>query len=185
MVRKDSLEVFLDVLISKHSELKSSRTYFWETFDNSGVVSIDINPLKYGVALSLPNGIIFSPKVMNLSLPNLLFTFFHEIAHQYQFKKYGSSQMMSIHTGQLSVSEGLSFLKTMEITADRFAEKKLLHMKKLGLFPTNEIIPKGFYKSLGDEHYSKIYEMTKKILSEENTTDPDKICQVLYEKLRL
>jgi hypothetical protein len=180
----DSLEVFLDILMRKYPELKSSRSYFWETFDSSGLVSIEIHSLRYGVALSLPNGIIFSPKVMNTSLPSLLFTLFHEVAHQYQFKKYGTKKMMAIHTGEFSVSEGLSFLRQMEVTADRYAEQKLLQMKKLGLLSPNEIIPKGFYKSLGDEHYFKIYEMTKNLLSEENTKDPEIISQILYEKLK-
>jgi len=181
----NSLEVFLDILIRRYPQLESSRIFFWDMFDKSGLVSIEINPLKYGVALSLPNGIIFSPKIMNVSLANILFTIFHEIAHQYQFKKYGTRKMVGIHTGVFSVSEGLTFLRRMEITADRYAEKKLTQMKILGLFPQKEIIPKGFYKSLGDEHYKKIYEMTKNLLSEENTQDPDEISRILYDKLKL
>ena len=91
---------------------------------------------------------------------------------------------MAIHTGEFSVSEGLSFLRQMEVIADRYAEQKLHQMKKLGLLPPNEIIPKGFYKSLGDEHYLKIYEMTRNLLSEEDTKDSDRISQILYEKLK-
>jgi hypothetical protein len=121
---------------------------------------------------------------MNTSLPSLLFTLFHEVAHQYQFKKYGTKKMMAIHTGEFSVSEGLSFLRQMEVTADRYAEQKLHQLKKLGLISPNEIIPKGFYKSLGDEHYFKIYEMTKNLLSEEDTKDPERISQILYDKLK-
>lgn len=179
----NSLEVFLDILIRKHPQLESSRNFFWKTFDSSGLVSIEISNLKYGVALSLPNGIVISPKIMNTQLPHLLFTLFHELAHQFQFKKYGTRRMMGIHTGDLSIPEGLKFLKEMEITADRFAEKKLIQMKRLNLLSQNEIIPKGFYKSFGDEHYQRVYEFTKDLISKENIKDPNEISQILYEKL--
>ena len=56
-------------------------------------------------------------------------------------------------------------------------------MKKLGLLSENEIIPKGFYKSLGDEHYRRVYEFTKELISEESTNDPNEISRILYEKL--
>lgn len=179
----NSLEVFLDILIRKHPHLESSRGFFWKTFDNSGVVSIEINSLRFGVAVSLPKIIIVAPKVLNIELNHLLFTLFHEIAHQYQFKKYGVENMLKIQMGRMDRESSISFLRQIETVADEYAERKLREMKKLNFLPQTEIIPKGFYKTLKDQDYEKMIDVSKKLLEGEDIKDHKNVSKILQRKI--
>lgn len=183
MGNNDSLEVFLDILIGKHPKLESSRNFFWSNFDKSGLVSIEINSLKFGMAVSFPSKIIISPKVLNLELNHLLFTLFHEVAHQFQYKKYGTENMLKVHMGLFNKTDSISFMKQIEIVADDFAERKIKEMKKLGLIELNQIVPKGLYKSFKDSDFEKLIDISVKLLENEQFDNHEHVANILYRKI--
>lgn len=71
--------------------------------------------------MSLTDNVILSKSIFNRSLYSFIFVLFHEIAHQYQYKKYGKDLLYSLTTKELT-EETLDKLIEIEQVADRFGE---------------------------------------------------------------
>jgi hypothetical protein len=184
MSANSSFTNFIDILVNKHPFLERSRDFFLETFNQSGLSSIEIHPIKYGAAVSLGNRIVISSNVMNgHSLP-LLFTIFHEIAHQFQYKKMGAEKMFKLYTGELSPQEAIDFMRNVEIVADEYATRKIRKMISLGLIPKPMEVPQGFYKHYTDAQFNQIIKMILQYLEGEDISDPERISEIVFNKLK-
>ena len=93
--------------------------------ENSECQKITVEPLKMGMGVSLDDRVILNSTIFNNNLPNFLFILFHEIAHQYQFKKYGAEKMYECYLGNVSLMDSAIFMKKIEMVADEFAKRKL------------------------------------------------------------
>ena len=98
-----------------------------------------VNPAKLKEQFSslIEEKIIATNVVATLILPKALYIIFHEIAHQYQFKKYGADKMYECYTGDLSDEEAADLIKRVEEVADEFALKKVRQLINLG-FPIDK-----------------------------------------------
>ena len=85
---------------------------------------IEFTKFKYpALGAALHNGVLINNMVLNSSLELTLFAIFHEIAHQYQYKKYGIEKMYEFYNNEISVVDTAKFMKTIETTADNFASR--------------------------------------------------------------
>ena len=71
--------------------------------------------------MSLNDNVILSESIFNNKLYNFIFVLFHEIAHQYQYKKYGKNLLYDLTTKDIDDSI-LNKLIEIEQIADRFGE---------------------------------------------------------------
>jgi len=99
----------------------------------------DFSISAYGA--SLDDRVILNNEILKLDLINVLYVIFHEIAHQYQYKKYGKEKMYSIYTGKITPDEGAIWLKNVEEVADDFAFRKLRELSK-----KNDYVKNNFKK---------------------------------------
>ena len=69
-----------------------------ETFiKNSNCKKIEVAKFKYpALGLAVHNGVLFNEVIFKQELPDFLFIIFHEIAHQYHYKKYGDAIGMDL-----------------------------------------------------------------------------------------
>ena len=85
----EGLDEFREITLSSYPEVEE----YWDVIENfirlSGVKRIEVEPIRMGVAVSLITGIIFNKNAFFQPLTAFLFTIFHELAHQYQYRKYG------------------------------------------------------------------------------------------------
>lgn len=152
---------------------------------NSGCKKITIERMKMGGGLSLSDRVILTPELFMLNLAKFLFILFHEIAHQYQFKKYGGEKMYDLYTGDMSVIEGCKMMKNIELVADEFASRKLREFVKLGVVKQKDAKFGGFYKNVPDSHFQMLITQIRDMLKKSNVTDPDKISELFYNYVKV
>lgn len=152
----------------------------------SGCQKINIESLKHGaMGLSLVDRVVINEKSLDLPLSNFLYVLLHEVAHQYQYKKYGIDKMYGVYTGDISVDEGAEFMKYVENVADDFAIRKLREINKLfddkikinaNISKTYENIPIDYYKSLINIFIKKI--------KDSNYSSKEDISEILYNYVK-
>jgi hypothetical protein len=83
------IEVFLKNLITAYPSLENHIDIIKKFIEKSGCKKISIRPFKIGaLGMSLSNGVVLNPtSVYAKSIEHTLYVLFHEIAHQYQYKK--------------------------------------------------------------------------------------------------
>lgn len=177
----------LDTFKTKTFEYFPEIEDYWDVIDefirNSECKKIEIKNIKYGIAVSLVDGVIFSESTFKQPLPLFLFTIFHEIAHQYQFKKYGNDKMMELYLDKISIEDAAKAMQQIELVADEFATRKLRELQKLG-YLTNINIPEGFYKKFPLSQFEKIVGTLKSQVSSLGIEDINEISKVLYNWIK-
>jgi len=163
-------------------------TVFWNVIEdfliNSGCKKIEVTPIPHAIGASLIDRVIINPSAFNQSLINFLFTLFHEIAHQYQYEKYGHQNMTEIYTNKLSVDEAANFMFNIEIVADEFATRKLRELVKLGYLDKNTKLPTGFYKTLPIDNFKRLISTVKSKIPNVEDKTPEEINEVLYNWIK-
>lgn len=86
--------------------------------------------------MSLTDNVILNSSMFNRTLYGFIFVLFHEIAHQYQYKKYGKNLLYDLTTNELTEST-LDKLMDIEQVADRFGKNMA------NKYSTKFNIPKG------------------------------------------
>lgn len=154
---------------------------------DSGVKNILVEEIKMSFGLSLSDKVVINTKAFSLTLPKLMYVIFHEIAHQYQFKKYGAEKMYDCYTGEINVAEGAELMKYIEEVADDFALRKIRQLVKMG-FPINPSELSGIkpmYKSVPLYHFVSLVEDIRGMIKSKNITTPEKISEFFYNWVKV
>lgn len=142
-----------------------------------------INQIK---GASLINGVIINETVLTENLPDLLYVIFHEIAHQFQYKKHGKNISFDILTKEINSPEDMDKsvqgLRNIEETADRFAILKCRKYAKLNLIDYDEI-PSPIYKEFSNQDLAKQILMLKQQLKEQNIKSVEQMTEILFNWL--
>ena len=124
---------FIGQMVEKYPEVEGYSNQIKSFIENSGCHKIEVASFKYpAMGLALHNGVLFNKMIFYQTLPKFLFVLFHEIAHQYQYKKYGAEKMYEFYLGDLDVNDAAESMKKIEIIADEFALRKVRHIAKIG-----------------------------------------------------
>jgi hypothetical protein len=169
---------FFRKVLETYPNSKNILPFIEKVISDSGVGNITIEPLKYGSGVSLPNRVAISTNVLSFPLHIFLFTIFHELAHQLQFKKYGYDKMMELYNDDISVEDGI------EIVADEYATRKLRELVKLKLLPNNIVLPTGLYKKTPKQTFIKIVEMVKEMIQGLDYKNSEELGEKLYNALK-
>ena len=163
-------------------------THFWDIIEdfiiNSDCKKIEMTQIPYAIGASLIDRVIINPSAFNQPLTKFIFTLFHEIAHQYQYEKYGHQNMTEIYTNRLSIDEAANFMYNIEIVADEFATRKLRELVKLGYLDKNTKLPTGFYKTLPIDNFKRLISTVKSKIPDVEHKTPEKINEVLYNWIK-
>lgn len=156
--------------------------------ENSGCKKIEVSKFKYpALGLALHNGVLFNESIFKQELPYFLFVVFHEIAHQYQYKKYGAEKMYEYYIGEIDLKEAAQAMKNIEIIADELATRKIREFKKLGLINNNEHsdFGNGVYKKIPLIHFAKLIESSRNEIKKVGYKDFDTISDVFYNMVKV
>lgn len=141
------LDGFMEKLETYFKISPELRQKIVEFIENSNCERIDFADFKFSVlGVALSTGVLINNKLLFNSLPRLLFVIFHEIAHQYQFKKYGADVMYSLYTEDMPLRRAAEIMKKTEMVADEYAFRKMKQLRKLGL--VRDIGGPGPYKNV-------------------------------------
>ena len=183
--RAHGLDEFLELVIKFYPRTEPYINKIEQFIINSGCLRIDVNHIQMGAGVSLSDRVIINKESFNEPLGKFLFIVFHEIAHQFQYKKYGADKMYSVYTGDISVKDGAIFMKDLEIVADEFASRKIREFEKIGLLTNDDARFKSFYNTTHLDHFIRIINLFKKEIDEKGLTTPEEINTIFYELLIL
>lgn len=134
-----------------------------------------------GVALH--DGVLINKNMLNNNLNFLLFIIFHEVAHQYQFKKYGENKMYECYIGKMSDEEGAIFMKNTEMVADEFAGRKIREFQKKGLI-NSSYVPPQMYKNVPIMQITMLIKNYRSQMRLKNIDSPEKISEYFYNVIK-
>jgi hypothetical protein len=179
----EGLDEFKKITLENYPEIIE----YWDVIEKfireSECKKIEIEAIKIGIAVSMINGVIFNKSIFSLPITEFLFTIFHEIAHQYQYKKYGIEKMTSFYSDDLPIEEAAKFMHNTEIIADDFATRKLRELQKYG-YLENLNIPKGYYKLAPLKQFEKLIENIKWALPNLKSANPEQRNEILYNWIK-
>jgi hypothetical protein len=151
-----------------------------EFIENSGCESIsfqDLNPKCGGI--SIPGECIISTIILQFPKEVLLYILFHEIAHQYQYKKWGKNLMMDVYT-TLPLEEAVKNLLYIESVADRLAMLKLR-----SIIGGENLPPYRYYGCKNLEFFKEYISNLRSLIYENNATDIESINELIYLKYKI
>lgn len=147
---------------------------------NSGCPEIKIMPLKMGLGAALKSYVLISPTMLNQSLENCLYGLFHEIAHQYQYKKY-KNKIAEMFLNDNDTKLNAKFLEKIELVADNFSLKKCRSLAKMGILNMESIRKVGMYSTFNSNQFEFYLNSFRDVLKKKNITNVEEVDDVFYE----
>lgn len=162
-------------------ELKDEVVKFIE---ESNCKKIEFSNFKMPVlGLALHNVVLINKQVLSRNLEFALFVIFHEIAHQYQFKKYGEDIMYQCYLGELPIENASKFMKNTEEVADEFAGRKIRQLQKKNLINKSFVSPQ-MYKNISIQQITMMVQQHKIQLKRMNINSPEKVSEYFYNMVK-
>jgi hypothetical protein len=175
----ERVDGFLDEISSVHNMSDELRDFVKKFINESNCERIDFANFKMGVmGVAIKSGVLINKHAIKNSLPFLLFIIFHEIAHQYQFKKYGEDIMYNCYLGDISEIEAAEFMKHTEEVADDFASRKIRELQKLDLI--GEYTPMQMYRKLPINQITMMVNKYRDDMGMKNIDSPKKVSEYFY-----
>ena len=175
---------FIETLRSNFNMSDELVGFVSDFIENSNCNKIEFAKFKYAaLGASLHNGVLINDVVLRGSLEVALFSIFHEIAHQYQYKKYGIEKMYEFYNDEISVIETAKFMKEVETVADSFASRKIRELQKMGLISRN-FVPVEMYKNVSETQLASFITKIRSGLRSKNIFSPDDISEYYYNLMK-
>lgn len=180
------IDGFLNRITSKFPETELYIDKIKSFIEDSNCKKVEVGKFKYpALGLALHNGVLFNEMIFYQTLPNFLFIIFHEMAHQYQYKKYGDEKMYEFYLGEIDVKDAAIAMKQIEMTADEFASRKVREFVKLGLISQPNFPALSQYKNIPLNHFENLINKTKESIKEKGVTSFDEVAELFYNMVKI
>jgi hypothetical protein len=175
---------FIETLKSKFDMSDELVNFVVNFIEKSDCQKIEFANFSYpALGIALHNGVLINNSVFNRSLEFALFVIFHEISHQYQYKKYGIEKMYEFYNDEISVTDVAKFMKQVEMIADNFASRKIRELQNMELINKN-YTPVEIYKTVPESSLVAFIESIRAQLRARNITSPDGISEFYYNLIK-
>jgi hypothetical protein len=176
---------FIQTIVDRYNISDELKNEIINTIKNSECKNITFEKLSMGDGLALGDRLILTPGTLNYTLGRFLFILFHELAHQYQFKKYGMEKMLELYDDEMDIKEAAQFMKQVESVADEFAVRKLRNIQRKGLVtPSRSDMFKG-YDGITVDSLDMMIKMFRDKLRNSNIKGAKNISEYLYNMVRI
>jgi len=179
------IDNFLNKMISSYPETEDFKDIIISNIEESQCKEIKVEPIKNGLGISLSDKLILSPAIFNFTLSKFLFILFHELAHQYQFKKYGEKIMYDVYNSKITIEDAALFMKNVEDVADEFGMRKLQQLRRLGFIDYKDIEVAKPYENAAPARFYFLIDQVRKLLKEKNITDSSEISEIFYNWVKV
>jgi len=177
------IDNFLDEISNTHPMSDELKSFVKKFIEESECKRIDFSNFKIGVlGLALESGVLINSITIRRPLPYLLFVIFHEVAHQYQFKKYGVDVMYGCYLGDITEREGAEFMKQTEEVADEFAARKIRQLQKMGLI--EPFTPPQMYKNIPIQQITMMVNNYRNDMRRKNIDSQEKVSEYFYNMVK-
>ena len=180
------IEQFLIQVMETYPETEGFIDNIESFIKNSNCKKIEVAAFKYpALGLAVHNGVLFNQLIFKQQLPDFLFIIFHEIAHQYQYKKYGGEKMYEFYLDETDVKEAAIAMKKIEIIAEEFANRKVREFVKLGFINAPNRKTLSMYKDVPLNHFERLISQTKDTIRSKNVSSFDEIADIFYNMIKV
>jgi len=180
----DGVTIFLNKIQAEYDISDSLYTELMEFIEKSNCKKIEFAKFNYpALGLALHNGVLINSNMIGDNLSFLIFVIFHEIAHQFQFKKYGDKIMYGVYSGDVSIDEAAKFMKHTEEVADEFAMRKIRELQKKGLIDNN-YRANSPYRNISVQSIKSMIIRFREELERKDITSPNDISKYFYNMVK-
>ena len=180
----DGITIFLNKIQSHYDISDSLYSEILDFIEESGCKKIEFAKFNYpALGLALHNGVLINSNMIGGDLNFLIFVIFHEVAHQFQFKKYGDELMYGVYSGDVSIDEAAKFMKLTEEVADEFAMRKIRELQKKGLINKN-YMANSPYRNISVQSIKSMIIGFRDDLESKNITSPNDISKYFYNMVK-
>jgi len=146
-------------------------------------VSYRFEPLSRALGIARNSSCSISTKVLEFPVADLMFVLFHELAHYYQYRKYGTDLVLFIYTNsEEQLEEDARKLKSIENTADKFSIMKTNYY--LNKYKINQKITMSGYSNSTIESIKSQLVYFKKIVAQKKLKTVDEINDFIYNMIK-
>lgn len=146
----EGIDAFILMIVSYYDVFKYNPEWsakIKEFIEKSGCQKIEFSDFQYpSLGVALMNGVLINKKILGEKLGFLLYVIFHEIAHQFQFKKYGANVLYNVYYDKANIDKAAKYIYEVELIADEFASRKVREFVKLGIINKKYVAPQ-IYKN--------------------------------------
>ena len=170
---------FIEQLFTREDLLpyKASIEEFINKSECESIIFDELDPKCGGI--STPDECIISTIILQFPKEILLYILFHEIAHQYQYKKWGKNLMMDAYTA-LPIEDAAKNLLYIESIADRLAMLKLR-----SIIGNDNIPPYRYYGCENLEFFKEYISNLRNSIEKQNASDIESINEIIYLKYKI
>jgi hypothetical protein len=180
----DGITIFLNKIQSEYDISDSLYVEMLDFIEESGCKKIEFAKFNYpALGLALHNGVLINSNMIGDNLSFLIFVIFHEVAHQFQFKKYGDKIMYGVYSGDVSIDEAAKFMKHTEEVADEFAMRKIRELQKKGLIDNN-YRANSPYRNISVQSIKSMIVRFRDDLKSKKITSPNDISKYFYNMVK-
>ena len=180
----DGVTVFLNKIQAEYDISDSLYTELMEFIEKSNCKKIEFAKFNYpALGLALHNGVLINSNMIGDNLSFLIFVIFHEVAHQFQFKKYGDKIMYGVYSGDVRIDEAAKFMKHTEEVADEFAMRKIRELQKKGLIDNN-YRANSPYRNISVQSIKSMIIRFRDELERKDITSPNDISKYFYNMVK-
>jgi hypothetical protein len=180
----DGITIFLNKIQAEYDISDSLYVEILKFIEESGCKKIEFAKFNYpALGLALHNGVLINSNMIGDNLSFLIFVIFHEVAHQFQFKKYGDKIMYGVYSGDVSIDEAAKFMKQTEEVADEFAIRKIRELQKKGLIDDN-YRANSPYRNISVQSIKSMIIRFRDDLERKNITSPNDISKYFYNMIK-
>ena len=180
----EGLDEFIDTLKNKFNLSDELVDEIKLIFEKSDCKKVLFEPLLHGLGMASYNRLIINTKLLERTLPFVLFVIFHELAHQYQFKKYGAEKMAGIYFNDVPLDEAANDMVKYEAVADEFAVRKIRELQKKGLIEKNFKPIKGYTNNPTPQMFKSMLSMYRNQFKKSGIDNIDKAAEYMYNMVK-
>lgn len=172
----------LSQILNRFPQLEPHIDRIKNDIEKSDCQNIEFANIKVNgiLGMALHNKLVLSPRVLDKKLEDFIFVLFHEIGHEYQFKKYGAQKMLDMYMGEVSDEDGAKFIKKTEDVADEFGERKVREYVKLGILKKDALSIHGDHKNRSTESYIQQVIQTKYMVKSQGFKTAEEASEFMY-----
>jgi len=180
----NGITIFLNKIQAEYDISDSLYVEMLDFIEESGCKKIEFAKFNYpALGLALHNGVLINSNMIGDNLSFLIFVIFHEVVHQFQFKKYGDKIMYGVYSGDVSIDEAAKFMKHTEEVADEFAMRKIRELQKKGLIDDN-YRANSPYRNISVQSIKSMIIRFRDDLESKNITSPNDISKYFYNMVK-
>ena len=146
-------------------------------------VSYTFEPLSIALGIARNNSCSINTSVLKFPVADLMFVIFHELAHYYQYRKYGEDFVLFIYTdSEEQLEADARKLKSIENTADKFSTMKTNYY--LTKYKIKQQITMSGYSNFTIENIKSQLVYFKKIVAQKKLKTVDEINNFIYNMVK-